>query len=694
MKSNIAARVGGLTIVMLAASLDGVAARPKGAGGMAINADDIGGVVTSSKGPEAGVWVIAETSDLPTKFFKIVVTDDRGRYMLPELPQANYQVWVRGYGLVDSTPVQAKPGKALNLKAAVAPDARAAAQVYPATYWLSLMRLPPGDLSPYELSREVRGCMSCHQLGDKETREIPSWLGSVSSSTEAWDRRVTGGVMKDTMGSEFLGKLGAQRTMFADWTDRIAAGALPELQPVRPSGVERNLVVSMWDWGGPYDYMHDATASDRRDPTVNANGWVYATVATRDVLPYVDPVKNQVGEIPLPTRATPKEEPASGFWGNEVIRREAGVTRSGIIDEKGRFWFASKMHDPPPADFCKSGSSNKFTHYFPLISKEALEHGLKQVGFYDPQTKKITSIDTCFAPDHNEFSDDDTLFFGQHNAVGWINAKIYDQTHSDEAAQGWCPGVLDTNGDGKITEWTEPDQPIDPTKDHRIAFGCYAIGVQPDGTVWCAPGGEHGNQIVRLERGPNPPQTCKAEVYQPPKDSGISGSRGIAVDSNGVAWVNFVPSDLMASFDRRKCKVLNGPTATGQHCPEGWTFYPIPGVNFQGSNLHADKTYLVAVDRSGVLGLGKDVVMTESEQTNSLLALLPKTGEWVRLTVPYPMGFLGREIDWRIDDPKAGWKGRGTWSNYAGEAVWHIEGGKGTKGKVVKFQLRPDPLAK
>jgi hypothetical protein len=58
------------------------------------------------------------------------------------------------------------------------------------------------------------------------------------------------------------------------------------------------------------------------------------------------------------------------------------------------------------------------------------------------------------------------------------------------------------------------------------------------------------------------------------------------------------------------------------------------------------------------------------------------------------MGFLAREIDWRIDDPKAGWKGRGTWSNYASEAQWHTEGGKGTKGKLVKFQLRPDPLAK
>src|ERR1700687_5223943 len=86
---------------------------------------DIGGAVASTKGPETGVWVIAETSDLPVKFAKIVVTDDQGRYLLPELPKANYSVWVRGYGLVDSAKVQSAPGKTLNLTAIVAPNPRA-----------------------------------------------------------------------------------------------------------------------------------------------------------------------------------------------------------------------------------------------------------------------------------------------------------------------------------------------------------------------------------------------------------------------------------------------------------------------------------------------------------------------------------------------------------------------------------------
>src|SRR5437773_11159837 len=107
-----------------------------------IDADDIGGVVSSTKGPEAGVWVIAETSDLPTKFVKIVVTDDRGRYVLPDLPKANYNVWVRGYGLVDSPKVKTVPGKLVDLKAFVARSSAAAAEYYPELYWYSMLKVP------------------------------------------------------------------------------------------------------------------------------------------------------------------------------------------------------------------------------------------------------------------------------------------------------------------------------------------------------------------------------------------------------------------------------------------------------------------------------------------------------------------------------------------------------------------------
>src|SRR5438094_4896106 len=125
---------------------------------VSIDNDDIGGVVTSSKGPEAGVWVIAETTDLPTKFAKMVVTDDQGRYVLPDLPQASYQIFVRGYGLVDSPRVPAKPGQHLDLKAVVAPDGRAAAQVYPPNYWLSLLKMHKGELCDKDFAIEMKRC--------------------------------------------------------------------------------------------------------------------------------------------------------------------------------------------------------------------------------------------------------------------------------------------------------------------------------------------------------------------------------------------------------------------------------------------------------------------------------------------------------------------------------------------------------
>src|SRR6267378_920548 len=174
-----------------------------------IDADDIGGVITSAKGPEAGVWVIAETTDLPTKFVKIVVTDDLGRYLVPELPKANYSVWVRGYGLVDSPKVTAIPGKALNLKAVVSSDTKAAVEYYPALYWFSMLQVPPksdfpgtgptgNGIAPAiksqgEWIRQIvntDGCTGCHQMGGKATREIPASLGTFGSSSQAWDRRI------------------------------------------------------------------------------------------------------------------------------------------------------------------------------------------------------------------------------------------------------------------------------------------------------------------------------------------------------------------------------------------------------------------------------------------------------------------------------------------------------------------------
>jgi hypothetical protein len=258
-----------------------------------LDADDIGGIVTGPGGPEAGVWVIAETFDLPTRFAKIVVTDDQGRYLLPDLPEATYSIWVRGYGLIDSPKKEAKPGSSVDLEAVSAPDAKAAAAYYPGGYWFSLLHIPdktnfPGTgangngisesilTQAQFLSRIKSGtCLACHQLGSKGTREIPPSLGSFPSSKEAWARRIRSGQAGPSMVSG-IHQIGADGTlsMFADWTDRIAAGEVPEA-PARPQGMERNVVISQWDWADPKAYMHDLVSTDRRDPTVNPNGKLY-----------------------------------------------------------------------------------------------------------------------------------------------------------------------------------------------------------------------------------------------------------------------------------------------------------------------------------------------------------------------------------------------------------------------------------
>src|SRR5213594_1956869 len=240
-------------VVLVTASVARLSAQQSTAEAVRIGDNDLGGVVTSTQGPEAGVWVIAETTDLPTKFAKIVVNDEQEHYVMPDLPKANYSIWVRGYGLVDSPKVKTVPGKILNLKAVPAPSEAAAAQYYPAIYWYSMLKIP--DKSEFPGTGEkgngiaenlksqgewlnvvkTNGCITCHQLGNKATRTIPKELGEFKSSAEAWARRIVSGQAMTTMLTR-IKELGPNKSvgLWADWTDRIAAGGLPKSKPLRP----------------------------------------------------------------------------------------------------------------------------------------------------------------------------------------------------------------------------------------------------------------------------------------------------------------------------------------------------------------------------------------------------------------------------------------------------------------------------
>ncbi|HEY2185294.1 MAG TPA: carboxypeptidase-like regulatory domain-containing protein, partial [Xanthobacteraceae bacterium] len=430
---------------------------------VAVDDDDIGGVVTGANGPEAGVWVIAETTDLPTRYAKIVVTDDQGRYVVPDLPKAKYKVWVRGYGLVDSPKVDSEPGKQLNLRAVAAPSEADAAKFYPAIYWYSMLKIPDasqfggkGDLpanvkqSDYLNLMKNNGCIGCHQLGQLSTRTIPKFHSEERSSTEAWMHRVQSGQAGELMVNIIAGQLAAVPIKYyADWTDRVGKGELPHSKPARPQGLERNIVVTTWDWGDEKHYLHDLVSSDRRNPTVNAYGSLYGSPEyATDMIPILDPKAHKVTIFNAPMRdkdapealgpghaAMAKPLGPSAYWGDEKIWDTKVNNHNSMIDKKGRVWLAAAVRGPKNPDFCRKGSEHPSAKLFPL------EQTHRALSILDPKTMKYTFVDTCFQTHHLQFGYDanDTLWTssgGGGGVVGWLNTKMFDETGDAAKSQG------------------------------------------------------------------------------------------------------------------------------------------------------------------------------------------------------------------------------------------------------------------
>jgi len=720
----------------------------------------ITGVVQSGQGPEAGVWVIAETKDLPTNFIKIVVTNDQGRFLVPDLPTATYKVWVRGYGLVDSTPIEMKPSAtAVTLKAETAKTPQEAAKVYPGNYWLSLLQPPDKSLFPgtgnegngvgramltqnHWINSLKSDCNFCHQLGNQLTRSVDHVIKAkpeLKTHAEAWEWRLGTGVRGTAMYS-VLTNQGKEPSLkaFSDWTERIAKGEVPEAPP-RPKGVERNVVLTLWDWGTDHSFMHDEITTDKRKPTVNAGGPVYAVSAGHGTLVVLDPKRNTTEELEIPTRAPretvpsrfPKPNRPSLWWGNEWLWSnppyDPADPHNPMMDGQGRVWMTSKQRPNQDPDWCNNGKS-AYSDWFPLRGSG------RQASYYDPKTKQFQLIDTCYSTHHLQFDNDadNTVYFNELSGpiFGWIDSKVYDQTlaqtkdqvKAEQAAVGWCGQVVDTNGDGKITRpWNvvggrgadsvlsagdtqggggpaaggaRGALPVaDSTKDTMVNFSLYAVIPSPvDDSVWGV-AERYPGFLIRLKRGNHPPESCMAQVFKVPEPG--FDPRGVDIDSNGVVWTALAASSDLASFDVRKCKDLTGPQkADGSQCKEGWTLYQTNGPKLKGTNIPADFHYYNWVDQFNTSGLGANMPWATGSNSDSLLMLNPQTKEWVTLRVPYPLGFYSRGLDGRIDDPNAGWKGRGLWANYGTHFVWHIEGGKGTKGKMVHFQIRPDPLAR
>ena len=436
---------------------------------------------------------------------------------------------------------------------------------------------------------------------------------------------------------------------------------------------------------------------------MNANGPLYGSPEySSDTMPILDPVENKATTFRLPVRdpemplslgpghaAALKSLAASPYWGEEAIWDTRANNHNSMLDREGRLWLAATVRPPDNPAFCREGSDHPSAKLLPN------DRAVRHLAVFDPKTKKYTFVDTCFGTHHLQFGYDanETLWTsGGGPVLGWLNTKMFLQTGDAAKSQGWTAFVLDTNGNGRRDEYVEPDQPVDPTKDKRIAGGFYAIMPSPvDGSVWGSVNAFGGTaSVVRVAPGPNPPATALAEIYHVPKP--YFGIRGADIDRQGVVWAS-MGSGHIGSFDRRKCRgPLNGPKATGDHCPEGWAFYQYPGPGFQGIGENsAESSYYSWVDQHNTFGLGEDVPMSTANLNDGLVAL--RDGKMILLRVPYPLGFYAKGFDGRIDDPAAGWKGRGLWTTSGDRAPWLMEGGKGKKPIVVHFQLRPDPLA-
>jgi len=639
------------------------------------------GIVTNSSGNiEAGVWVIAETDDLATSFRKIVVTDDAGRFVLPELPAAEYRIWVRGYGLTDSSPMIASPGAEIEISVNNANSATAAATIYPASYWLSLLEAPEGD--PDWISNFKLNCQLCHQVGSLITR---------IQNRELFDI----GLKKSTNMNGTANGFGRDQLLdtLASWTARIRDGVVPE-SPPRPQGLERNMVITQWEWGDGFTYAHDEIATDKRNPTLFSNGPIYGVDLGNDRLLKLDPITHEASAFSVPT--------LDGFdtpWCDQVWRRTTGETSQDVpmgfgslgcplepgitsyegeypnpanphnpmFDSDGKVWVTTQVRrewDVDLPEFCKDdpGIAGNYHH--------------RQLGWFDPATEEFKLLDTCYGTHHLQFDEEGVLWTsGDSFGIGWFDPSKYDEEDPDTLAQaqGYAQILVDSDGDGT------DDLPI-------RGFNYGVIPNAVDGSIWMSqPGGGRG-RLVRYE-----PNTGRFETFIPPKPG--AGPRGVDVDTNGIMWIALGGSGHLGRFDRSQCAQTWG---AGEQCLEGWTIFKSPGPLMQTdgnpeNERNADFHYYLFVDQFNTLGMGENTIVLNGTGSDSLLAFNPETETFTVIRIPYPLNSYTRGLDGRIDDAGAGWKGRGLWYTNGLDPVAHSEIGRSYVGKV---QFRPDPLAR
>lgn len=625
----------------------------------------IGGtVVNSGSGkPEAGVWVIAETK-LPVAYRKIVVTDDQGRFLAPDLPAASYNVWVRGYGLKDSARVTAERGTQVTVQVIDETSPREAAKIYPAAYWESLIQppakdqLPPGYKSQEHWLAALRGgCNQCHQLGMASTR--------IWTTPAQWDAviRKNSGMngAADRLGRELLEKT------LADWVNRIRAGEVPQAPP-RPTGLERNFVVSQWDWAAPDSFIHDPVSTDKRNPTLYPYGKVYGADRTGGGrLWALDPVKHTVEMHQVQPRVTRGFDPKIDYYHDrEVPGAWMASPHNPMLDEQGRVWITQPIRPGTAQDLpawtrsaIATESNDPAEIELAYTLRSARGNGM-QLGFFDTKTRKFVGVDTIYNTHHLQFDKAGRLWTnapGDVVALGMLDTKKIDPNNpvaTEAAAQ---------------KAWMR----IDPATQKTVPGSGYAVAVSPvDGTIWQSTPAVDGpgNKLIKFD-----PATRKFKDYPLPLPGRVS--HGIDFSTDGRVWFS-AGSGHLGRFDPKT---------------ETFTYWDLPGPKFPGTGKETGSTeypYFLWVDQFDTLGLGKDTVIVTGTSSDSLQIFDPRREAFSVFRMPYPIPFYTRGLDGRIDDARAGWKGRGIWATYSSYMPRFTE----TRiGSINHIQVRPNPLA-
>jgi hypothetical protein len=626
-----------------------------------------GTVLNLSDGkPEAGVWVIAETEALPTPFRKIVVTDDSGKFVLPDLPIARYHVWVRGYGLKDSAPVDAAPGADLRLPASSAANSQDAASVYPAQYWFSLYQPPSPEELPNTIvfypgipAAKLDGrdmwiaefkltCMLCHQIGTAIARQ-----NTKPEDWEAtWHRAGFMNMTADGLGREVLKK------SLVNWTNRIAAGETPNAPP-RPTGVERNVVITEWQWGAFNSYIHDEVTTDKRNPTLYPYGPVWGIDIGTDTLWKLDPTTSKISSYHVPVRGDYKTSWSETFssWG---VYTWVANPHNPMLDEKNHVWITTQIRDKNNQPKWEKSTIVYQPGFAPASDSETPSSSGRQLGYFDVNTEKFVLIDTIYGTHHLQFDSQGRLWTSlDPRGLGMFDPSKFD------------PG----NPEGTEGQAQKLFMKQDPNTGQDLAAGGYGIAVNPvDQTIWRANpfAGGPANDILKFD-----PKTGVHTAYPLPPPG--RGPRGIDATTDGKIWFA-TGSGHLGRFD---------PTT------EKFTYWELPGPKLKTTGAEtgsAEMPYYIWVDQFNTFGMGKDMVVTCGTNSDSMVLFDPLTEKFSIIRIPYPLSFYSRGLDGRIDDASAGWKGRGLWATYGEDPNMFVE--QTQRSNAVHIQLRPDPLAR